>query len=36
MRAELGRALCDNDGARLEIDSAVVEAVPDMVNVRIT
>ena len=33
--AELGLALCDDDGAGLEIDGVVVEAVPHMVNVRI-
>lgn len=34
--AELCLALCVDDGAGLEIDRAVVEAVPYMVNVRIT
>ena len=33
--AEFGLALCDDDGAGLEIDGVVVEAVPHMVNVRI-
>ena len=33
--AEFGLALCDDDGAVLEIDGVVVEAVPHMVNVRI-
>ena len=30
--AEFGLAFCDNDGAGLEIDGVVVEAVPHMVN----
>ena len=34
-QAEFGLALCDDDGAGLEIDGVVVEAVPHMVNVRI-
>ena len=33
--AEFGLALCDDDGAGLEIDGVVVEALPHMVNVRI-
>ena len=33
--AELGLALCDDDGVGLEIDGVVVEAAPHMVNVRI-
>ena len=33
--AEFGLALCDDDGAGLEIDGVVIEAVPHMVNVRI-
>ena len=35
MQAELGLALCDDDGVGLEIDGVLVEAVPHMVNVRI-
>ena len=31
--AEFGLALCDDDGAGLEIDGVVVQAVPHMVNV---
>ena len=34
-QAEFGLALCDDDGAGLEIDGVVIEAVPHMVNVRI-
>ena len=34
-QAEFGLALCDDDGAGLEIDGVVVEAVSHMVNVRI-
>ena len=33
--AEFGLALCDDDGAGLEIDGVIVEAMPHMVNVRI-
>ena len=33
--AEFGLALCDDDGAGLEIDGVVVQAAPHMVNVRI-
>ena len=33
--AEFGLALCDDDGAGLEIDGVVVEALPHMVNVMI-
>ena len=34
-QAEFGLALCDDDGAGMETDGVVVEAVPHMVNVRI-
>ena len=34
-QAEFGLALCDGDGAGLEIDGVVIEAVPHIVNVRI-
>ncbi|QNI98420.1 hypothetical protein [Synechococcus sp. RS9902] len=33
--AEFGLALCDDDGAGLEIDGVVVQTAPHMVNVRI-
>ena len=33
--AVFGLALCDDDGAGLEIDGVVVEAMPHMVSVRI-
>ena len=33
--ADFGLALCDDDGAGLEIDGVVVEAVSHMVNVHI-
>ena len=33
--AEFGLALCDDDGAGLEIDGVVVEAMPHIVKVRI-
>tara|TARA_B100002052_G_C15876593_1_gene597296 strand:+ start:1443 stop:1592 length:150 start_codon:yes stop_codon:yes gene_type:complete len=33
--AEFGLTLCDDDGAGLEIDGVVVEAVSHMVSVRI-
>ena len=33
--AEFGLALCDGDGAGLEIDGVVVKDVPHMVNARI-
>ena len=34
--AEFGLALCDDDGVGLEIDGVVVQAAPQMVNVRIS
>ena len=34
-QAEFGLALCDDDGVGLEIDGVVVQATPQMVNVRI-
>ena len=35
MLAEFGLALCDDDGVGLEINGVVVQAAPQMVNVRI-
>ena len=34
-QAEFGLALCDDDGVGLEINGVVVQAAPQMVNVRI-